>query len=451
MILTRAYRSLNYIIGIVFRPVSTLDKILLEKPMHLAGLSAFIYGGLVIIHIYTTGQPLSDTPLWLTLLVFYPIGIPLVWLSFSVIIYVVGRALGGVGSLQSTLLVTGFAFIVPAFAVFLRILLPGGLYFLLSIPLKLWVATIAGIAIQKVHNLSTKKAFIVLLALITAIIFVRLTPGQGKGDDNAYQVTTSKFSDFGPSWSLFGSSITFSSNRSGNYDIWMIDQGGGEAYRLTEEPEDAYSPAWSPDEKWIAYIVDSGSPNWYRNLVIQSMNGLTTVPVTEKASFYNPSWSPDGTKVACSGGDPSGLWIIPVFAGGGNPIYLNVDGESPSWSPDGKKIAFVLGSGTNKSIVNEDIFVIPAEGGKTTQITTNKAWDRDPCWSPDGTKLAFASKRSGNFDIWVIDIESGVATQVTFSQAMDRNPAWSPDGKRIAFTSKRSGNRDIWVIDVAKD
>ena len=86
-----------------------------------------------------------------------------------------GRALGGVGSVQSVLLVTGYAFIPPAFAVFLFILLPDRLHFLLSIPLALWVAIIAGMAIQKVHNLSARKAFIVLLALIILIKFIQLT------------------------------------------------------------------------------------------------------------------------------------------------------------------------------------------------------------------------------------------------------------------------------------
>lgn len=38
-----------------------------------------------------------------------------------------------------------------------------------------------------------------------------------------------------------------------------------------------------------------------------------------------------------------------------------------------------------------DIYTVPVNGGKATQLTTHPAHDTQPIWSPNGKKIAFAS------------------------------------------------------------
>ena len=48
--------------------------------------------------------------------------------------------------------------------------------------------------------------------------------------------------------------IVFSSNREGNYEIYVIDADGGQPRNLTKDIGGDYSPSWSPDGKHIAFV-----------------------------------------------------------------------------------------------------------------------------------------------------------------------------------------------------
>ncbi|MFI3262068.1 MAG: S41 family peptidase [Rikenellaceae bacterium] len=93
---------------------------------------------------------------------------------------------------------------------------------------------------------------------------------------------------------------------------------------------------------------------------------------------------------------------------------LYATGSSPKWmsypriSPDGKTIAFGY---------KGDIFTVPVDGGRATQLTTNPAHDSRPIWSLDGTKIAFSSNREGNFDIYLVDKDGGSPKQLTTHSA----------------------------------
>lgn len=48
--------------------------------------------------------------------------------------------------------------------------------------------------------------------------------------------------------------IAFSSNRSGNYDIYVMDINGKNLEQLTNHLGNEYSPAFSPDGRWMTYV-----------------------------------------------------------------------------------------------------------------------------------------------------------------------------------------------------
>ncbi|MDO4770300.1 S41 family peptidase [Porphyromonas sp.] len=103
--------------------------------------------------------------------------------------------------------------------------------------------------------------------------------------------------------------------------------------------------------------------------------------------------------------------------------------EAPKWvrhtalSPDGKIIAFTY---------KGDIFTVPTQGGRATQITSHSKFDTNPVWSPDGSKLAFASDREGSFDVYLTSRDGGAAHRLTFNSASERPVAFK-DNNNVIF------------------
>jgi TolB protein len=82
-----------------------------------------------------------------------------------------------------------------------------------------------------------------------------------------------------------------------------------------------------------------------------------------------------------------------------------------------------------------DLLVVDEAG--VNPLTEHEAADKMPAVSPDGNQVAFVSERSGDEEIWVIPIEGGDAIRLTFDRGEDRYPAWSPDGKRLVYSTER--------------
>ena len=94
-----------------------------------------------------------------------------------------------------------------------------------------------------------------------------------------------------------------------------------------------------------------------------------------------------------------------------------------------------------------------ANGGNPTQLSTSTTScnDIDPRWSIDGKRIVFASNRGSvqgrqNYDIWIMDADGGHLTQLTTNSSCDDKPVFAPDGKTIFFRSNRGLVWDVWVM-----
>jgi tricorn protease len=167
-----------------------------------------------------------------------------------------------------------------------------------------------------------------------------------------------------------------------------------------------------------------------------------------------PALNTDGSLISFSyQGD---IWTISATGGKATRLTVHEAYESnPVFSPDGQRIAF---SGARYG--NNDIFIIPTEGGTPKRLTYHSGGDNISSWSATGNILFSASREFQQIER-PSEVYSIVATGGTESRALDAvgfDPNQSPDGRFIAITRgdinpihreeyRGSSNRDIWLYD----
>ena len=241
------------------------------------------------------------------------------------------------------------------------------------------------------------------------------------------------------------SPIAFQSDRSGNYEIYVMTRGGAPLVRLTNTTAANGQPSWSPDGAKLAFTSDRDGN---REIYVMNADGSGQTRLTNNSATDDvPAWSPDGTKIAFASDRDGNSEIYVMNADGTNQIRLTNNAATdywPAWSPDGAKLAF-----ESDRDGNLEIYVMNADGTNATRLTSNSTEDSSPAWSPGGTRIAFSCDPDGtaSLEICVINADGTNLVRLTNNPAPDGSPAWSRDGTKILFTSLRNGNADLFIMN----
>jgi len=80
-----------------------------------------------------------------------------------------------------------------------------------------------------------------------------------------------------------------------NPQIWTLDLNTAETTVLVNHPDGAYDPAWSPNDRNVAYIQRDGTRN---DVWIAPVDASAPYRLTDIGTCVSPVWSPDGRFVA---------------------------------------------------------------------------------------------------------------------------------------------------------
>ncbi|MGD8451270.1 MAG: hypothetical protein PVJ57_05575 [Phycisphaerae bacterium] len=229
------------------------------------------------------------------------------------------------------------------------------------------------------------------------------------------QLTGDPSADIQPRFSPDNEHVVFCSNRSGNWDIWLIGRDGTGLTQLTSDPGDEIAPCWAPDGNEIAYTV------W---------------------GYRSHQWE---------------VWTLAVDSPGVRRFLAY--GMFPAWSPDGKQIAFQRARQRGSqwhSVWTIDL--VDGEARHPTEVARSElAACIAPSWSQDGSMLVYcavqpeaeapaAQRRAPRAaELWTVDLSSGLRMKLTGDSVSAFNPVWGPED-RIFFVSARNGTENVWSL-----
>lgn len=251
-----------------------------------------------------------------------------------------------------------------------------------------------------------------------------------------------------------GGRIVFSSDRSGDRELYTVNADGTGLKRLTTAAGADTAPRWSPDGTRIAFESErdhqSASPLQVTSeiYVMRADGGAQTRLTENDVEDWGPGWSPDGGRLTFARSVPGNDFdVFTMRADGTNATNLTPGPGrdfAPDWSPDGTRIAFA-----SDDDGDYDLYVVPAAGGAATKLFEGSDDVGSPRWRPNGQWLVFAGfdPLTDAPDLYLAATTGFPVYRLRSDLAFDRAAAWSPDGGWLLFSTDRdTGQEDLFVM-----
>jgi Tol biopolymer transport system component/DNA-binding winged helix-turn-helix (wHTH) protein len=269
-----------------------------------------------------------------------------------------------------------------------------------------------------------------------------------------------------PVWAPDGRSFAYSSDRSGNFDIWIQGLDHAEPAQLTSHPARDWQPAWSPDGRTLLFsLTRTGRRQSLRLLDIETGR---TVEVLQgdlsRLGRVSANWHPDG-RLSVYGRHPTEGWGFWTGSPGDHSLLqrvdvspdvqrridrVNLDIVSFAWAPDGRSLYFAGRTDAAQNLwqVRVDPDTLAWIDGPV-RLTTSVALESDPAISPDGRRLLFSS-RIDRTQVWALPLDHvagrivGPGEPVTPPGVDTDVLDFSADG-RLAYSMERGRGHELWV------
>ena len=178
-------------------------------------------------------------------------------------------------------------------------------------------------------------------------------------------------------------------------DVFTVPAEKGPTRDLTKTPgvREIY-PAWSPDGRWISYLSDRTGEY---ELYIRSQDGKgEEIRITEDGDCYRfgPTWSPDSQRLLYSDAKLR-LWHVDIDEK--QPVLVDTSIVGPiyeyTWSPDGEWVAYVKYASNSYF---GSIYLYSLGDKEAHRVTDDFYDDFSPAFDSNGKYLYFLSARNFN-------------------------------------------------------
>jgi eukaryotic-like serine/threonine-protein kinase len=309
-----------------------------------------------------------------------------------------------------------------------------------------------------------------------------------------------------PAISRDGSVVAFSWRRPGssNFDVYVLQVGGGPPVQRTASPEDDYFPSLSPDGHTIVFV--RGTAFATNDIIaVPTLGGPEQRIAAWGGAFFGPTWTADGRHLIVNDrakpGEALSLVTVSLDTGEKRPFaplpagFRGIGDVAAVFSPDRRTLLVYRLVGN----LSGDLFLQPLSADGTpvdapSQLTRQHLWVNGLGFAPDGASVLFSGvrehaqslwrvlisspesiervpfadqaaafdvaytanrlvfeRRSPDSNIMRLDMATGTAMPLQFlnSTREDLWPEYSPDGRQIALISTRSGQVEVWVCGSA--
>ncbi|MCY7344827.1 MAG: hypothetical protein LH614_01295 [Pyrinomonadaceae bacterium] len=299
--------------------------------------------------------------------------------------------------------------------------------------------------------------------------------------DGSESPLTTAGDDFSPVYSPDGKSIAFIRNAR---TLWIYDVASKRETELCKLFTDAppiggkQTFAWSPDNKWLAFLTTAPENRSYTNVAVVSANGgaAQSVSFLANSNSGSVSWSPDGTFILFDSGQRTEDGVLaqidltlrtpkfredqfrdlfkqenpqqkpqPTPQTSPTPMVNPSPNPSPTTSPSPTSVAKAddKDSDRKKEIVFENIrrrlSLLP------TGVNVN-----GQTISPDGKTVLLLAAAEGQFNLYTMPLDELAtetsAKQITSTPNFKSDAQFSPDSKEVFYIE----NGRVQVVNLEK-
>jgi tricorn protease len=104
-------------------------------------------------------------------------------------------------------------------------------------------------------------------------------------------------------------------------------------------------------------------------------------------------------------------------------------------------------------VCEDDLWMVPAAGGRAWRLTAGVAEASHPWLSPDGRLLAFIGREEGAPEVHVMPAGGGTARRLTYQATNCTIAGWSRDASTILYSSsaERPFRNERWLYEISPD